>query len=336
MTKKYNQLTQEQRYKIEALKSTVTTQTQIAAIIGVHKSTISREFRRNIPRSGINTDKYIASRADEKTRQRHQGKRKRILLSDELKHQAKEWMIDKRYSPELIAAQWVKDEIKGVSYETLYKFIWDCKHSQKRKNKEFSNLYKHLKHRRRHRKRGNYKDSRGLIPNRVPLEKRPKIVDERKRFGDLEVDLIMGKAHKSALLVTVDRATLKTTIDKLKRKDPKIIAGKIIERMKRLPVKTFTFDNDPAFCMHEMIAKELHVETYFTRPYTFQDKGTIENRNGVIRRFFPKKTDFNSVTIEEVERVENEINNRPIRKFKYLSANEVFSQLQLKVAALHL
>jgi len=334
MTKKYNQLTLEQRYKIEALKSAATTQTQIAKIIGVHKSTISREFRRNIPRSGINADKYIATRADEKTRQRHQGKRKQILLNDDLKHQAKQWMIDKRYSPELIAAQWVKDQIKGVSYETLYKFIWDCKHSQKCKNKEFSNLYKYLKHRRRRRKRGNYKDSRGLIPNRVPIEKRPKIVNERKRFGDLEVDLIMGKAHKSALLVTVDRATLKTTMDKLKGKDPKIIADKIIERMKKLPVKTFTFDNDPAFCMHEVIAKELNVETYFTRPYTSQDKGTIENRNGVIRRFFPKKTDFNCVTIEEVQRVENEINNRPIRKFKYLSANEVFSQLKGSSVAL--
>jgi IS30 family transposase len=243
-------------------------------------------------------------------------------------------MIDKRYSPELIAAQWKKNQVKGVSYETLYKFIWDCKHSQKRKNKEFKNLYKHLKHRKRHRKRGNYKDSRGLIPNRVSIEKRPKIVDERKRFGDLEVDLIMGKAHKSALLVTVDRATLKTTMDKLKGKNPKFIAHKIVERMKELPVKTITFDNDPAFCMHEIIAQQLHVETYFTRPYTSQDKGTIENRNGVIRRFFPKKTDFNSVTGKEVKRVEIEINNRPIRKFKYLSANEVFSQLKGSSVAL--
>lgn len=334
MTKKYNQLTLEQRYKIEALKSAGTNQTQIAEIIGVHKSTVSREFRRNIPRSGINADKYIATRADQKTRQRHKDKRKQILFNDDLKHQAKEWMIDKCYSPELIAAQWKKNQVKGVSYETLYKFIWDCKHSQKRKNKEFKNLYKHLKHRKRHRKRGNYKDSRGLIPNRVSIEKRPKIVNERKRFGDLEVDLIMGKAHKSALLVTVDRATLKTTMDKLKGKNPKFIAHKIVARMKKLPVKTITFDNDPAFCMHEIIAQKLHVKTYFTRPYTSQDKGTIENRNGVIRRFFPKKTDFNSVTVKEVKRVEGEINNRPIRKFKYLSANEVFSQLKGSSVAL--
>lgn len=328
MTKTYNQLTLEQRYKIEVLNSVGTTQTEMAAVIGVHKSTISRELKRNMPRSGINADKYIAWRADQKTRQRHTSKFKHTWFTSELKQQAKGWMLVKRYSPELVSAQWKKDGIRGVSYESIYKFIWDCKHSQKRKNKEYKNLYKYLKHARRRRKRGNYKDSRGLIPNRVSIEKRPKIVDQRQRFGDLEVDLIMGKAHKSALLVTVDRATLKTTIDKLKGKDPRVIADKIIRRMKKLPIKTITFDNDPAFSLHQLIAKELHADTYFTRPYTSQDKGTIENRNGVIRIFFPKKTDFNYVTIEEVERVENEINNRPIRKFKYLSANEVFSQFK--------
>src|SRR5665647_3615297 len=118
MTKKYNQLTLEQRYKIEALKSAGTTQTKIAAMTGVDKSTISREFKRNIPGSGINADKYIAWRADEKTRQRHKVKLKRIRFTDELKQQAKQWMANKCYSPELVAAQWQKNQIKGVSYET--------------------------------------------------------------------------------------------------------------------------------------------------------------------------------------------------------------------------
>ena len=334
MTKKYNQLTLEQRYKIEALKSTGTTQTEIAAIIGVHKSTVSREFKRNICSSGINAFKYVAGKAEEKTRQRHKAKFKHIRFTDELKQQAQQWMTISRYSPELVAAQWKKDQTSAVSYETIYKFIWECKHSQKGVNKPFKNLYKLLKHRRRHRKRGNYKDSRGLIPNRVAIDKRPKIVDERKRFGDLEVDLIMGKAHKSALLVTVDRATLKTTIDKLVGKNPGVIASIIIQRLIHLPIKTLTFDNDPAFSMHELIAKKLNAQTYFTRPYTSQDKGTIENRNGVIRRFFPKKTDFNLVTNEQVKQVEIEINNRPIRKFNYLSANEVFSQLKGSSVAL--
>jgi IS30 family transposase len=88
--------------------------------------------------------------------------------------------------------------------------------------------------------------------------------------------------------------------------------------------KTMTFDNDQAFSQHEKIAEALNIKTYFTRPYTSQDKGTIENRNGVIRMFFPKKTDFNLIDKKEIKRVEREINNRPVRKFGYLTPNEVF------------
>jgi IS30 family transposase len=116
-------------------------------------------------------------------------------------------------------------------------------------------------------------------------------------------------------------------------KNATAISNKIITRMKRLPkIKTMTFDNDQAFSQHEKIANVLNVKTYFTRPYTSQDKGTIENRNGVIRQFFPKKTDFNLIEKKEIKRVEKELNNRPIRKFGYLTANEVFLQHKVSVA----
>lgn len=333
MTKKYKQLTPEQRYKIEALISINLKQTDIADIIGVHKSTISRELNRNIPKRGTGANVYCAENAQNKTRQRHQTKNKFIRFTPSLKKQLKEWMDKKRFSPELVAAQWKKDGINGVSHETIYKFIWECKKSNKRINREYKGLYKFLRHGRRKRKRGNYKDSRGLILNRVSIEKRPKVVDKRKRLGDLEGDLIMGKGHKSALVVTTDRATLKSTIDYLDGKDPKKITRKIIKRGKKMPrLKTITFDNDQAFSMHEIIAKKLNVKVYFTRPYTSQDKGTVENRNGIIRMFFPKKTDFTKVSLREIKRVENEINNRPVRKFGYLTPNEVFSRLKGRVA----
>jgi IS30 family transposase len=109
----------------------------------------------------------------------------------------------------------------------------------------------------------------------------------------MEVDLIIGKSHKSGLLVTLDRVTLITTIDKIKSKKPKHIKTLLMKRMlgNRF-IKTITFDNDQAFSLHHEIANELGVKTYFTRPYTSQDKGSIENRNGVIRRFYPKRTDL--------------------------------------------
>jgi len=333
MTKKYSQLTQEQRYKIEAYLEAGKSQTEIADLTHVNRSTISRELKRNVPSRGKGAKVYVAYKAQFKTVQRHAEKHKYTTFTDDLKKQMKIWMDTKRYSPELVAAQWKRENIKGVSHECMYKFIWQCKHTNKRKNVEYKSLYKYLKHGKRRRKRGNYKDTRGLIPNRVSIENRPKIVEKRKRFGDVEVDLVMGKKHQSALLVMVDRATLLTTIDKLKGKNSASITKKIIQRMKKLPaLKTMTFDNDQAFSQHEKIAKTLSIKTYFTRPYTSQDKGTIENRNGVIRQFFPKKTDFNLIENAEIKRVEKELNNRPIRKFGYLTPKEVFLQLKVSVA----
>jgi IS30 family transposase len=325
MTKTYNQLNLEQRYKIETLKSIGKTYTEIANIIGVHKSTISREIRRNVPQRGRGAKVYEANRAEYKTMLRHKLKPKQIKFTPALKLETKTMMKEDRFSPELVAAEWRKNGVIGVSYETIYKFIWTCKHSNKRKNTLFKNLYKSLRHGKRKRKRGNYRDSRGLIPNRVSIEKRPSIVEKRKRFGDIEADLIMGKAHQSALLVTVDRFTLKTTIDKLKGKDAKQVERTLLKRLQQMPpIKTITFDNDQAFRFHESIGRKLNAKTYFTRPYTSQDKGTIENRNGLIRMFFPKQTDFNNVSKAEIREVEKKINNRPVRKFNYLTPNEVF------------
>ena len=333
MTKKYNQLVPEQRYKIEAFIAAGKNQSEIAILVGVSKSTICMELKRNVPQRGIGAKIYNANNAQLKTNKRHSIKPKYTTFSLKLKFQMQSWMLTKKFSPELVIAQWKKDNIKGVSIECIYKFIWECKHSNKRVHMPFKNLYKDLKHGKRRRKRGNYKDTRGLIPNRVSIEKRPAIVKKRKRFGDIEVDLIMGKNHKSALLVTVDRATLTLTIDKLAGKKASEITAQIIKRMKKLPqLETMTFDNDQAFSQHEKIAKALSIKTYFTRPYTSQDKGTIENRNGVIRQFFPKKTDFNLIEKSEIKRVEKELNNRPIRKFGYLTPNEVFLSKKVSVA----
>ena len=332
MTKKYSQLTLTQRYQIEALKKAGLKQFEIANSLGVHKSTISREFKRNVPKRGTGAKTYIAKKAQTKTAKRHALKPKQILLTDELKEQIFTKMDAEKLSPELISAQWRKENKKGVSYETIYQFIWKNKFGNKRRDKKFKNLYKLLKHGKRRRKRGNYKDSRGLIPDRVSIVERSKIVVRRKRLGDIEVDLIIGKNHKGGLLVTLDRATMITTIDKINSKKPKHIKRLILKRMKnRNHLKTMTFDNDQAFSLHKEIAEELGIKTYFTRPYTSQDKGSIENRNGVIRRFYPKKTDFEKVTNYDIKKTEKIINNRPVRKFGYKTPNEVYL-LKAKVA----
>ena len=125
-----------------------------------------------------------------------------------------------------------------------------------------------------------------------------------------------------------DRASLHTLIKKLPGKGSFKVQNSIIQKFKKVKyqLQTFTFDNDKAYSGHVIIGEVLNVDTYFTRPYTSQDKGTVENRIGVIRRFFPKKTDLTLVTAKEVREVEKKLNNRPIRKFNYLTADQVLKE----------
>ena len=139
---------------------------------------------------------------------------------------------------------------------------------------------------------------------------------------------MMGKDHKSALLVLTDRTTLITMIDKLTGKTSAEVTQKIIERLSRFNsryIKSITFDNGKEFAGHTEIANKFNLKTYFTTPYTSQEKGTVENRIGVIRRFFPKKTDLRNVSNERIKQVELSINNRPIRKFNYLTPIETLN-----------
>ncbi|MDQ3141578.1 MAG: IS30 family transposase [Bacteroidota bacterium] len=325
MSKNYNQLSLEQRYQIEALFQAGIKQKLIAELIDVHPSTVCRELKRNIACRGQTAGKYKAANAQRKTGLRHQNKAKRIIFTDKIKSIVSIQLKNDKWSPELITNTAKLNGKTTVSHEWIYQWIWECKHSNTKENRQYKNLYKYLKHCKRRRKRGNRKDNRGVILNRTPIDKRPSIVDKRKRLGDLEIDLMMGKNHKAALLVLTDRASLHTRIKKLSKKDCISVKKGIISCLKKNKYKpqTLTFDNDLAFSRHQEIANYFKVSTYFTRPYTSQDKGTVENRIGVIRRFFPKKTNLIFVTDKQVNEVEKMLNNRPIRKFNYLTANQV-------------
>jgi IS30 family transposase len=146
MTKKYRQLNLVQRYKIEAYLALGKTQTAIANLLGVHKSTICRELQRNVAQRGLGAKKYMADRAQSKTEKRHITKPKHTRFTNILKEQMSILLSERKFSPELVAAQWRKDNTESVSHETMYQFIWNCKHTNRRENKRYKNLYKHLKH----------------------------------------------------------------------------------------------------------------------------------------------------------------------------------------------
>lgn len=268
---------------------------------------------------GRYANEYRPELAQRKTNQRHCDKRKHIRFTEDLQQQATHWLTEEKLSPELISGRWAVQGTDGVSHEAIYQWIWRGKAN---KDPATAELYKHLKHGRKRRKRGNYNDSRGILSDRVGIEQRPKVVEQRTRLGDLEADFMMGKAHKSALLVITDRATLLTRLKKVTSRQADCTESAIEQMLERVPkafIKTLTLDNDKGFANHRSIGSKLDADVYFTRPYTSQDKGTVENRIGVIRQFLPKGTDLREISAQRIKTIERHLNNRPIRKFDYLS-----------------
>lgn len=331
MSKNYTQLGLGQRYQIEAYLKAGMSQKLIAEQLDVHPSTISRELSRNIAKAGQTCGSYVALNAQRKTTLRHQQKPKHVIFSQPMKAWVLKKLVTDKWSPELVSTEGKKSGQCPLSTEWLYQWIWKCKKGNKLEDRPYKTLHRELKHGRRRRKRGKIKKDRGIIPNRISIEQRPVIVQQRKRLGDIEVDLMLGARHNGSILVMTDRATLDTQLIKLKTKNSDEVTKAIIKRLSRLDYKpkTLTFDNDKAFINHSVFRKILGVQTYFTRPYTSQDKGTVENRIGVLRRFFPKKTDLTFVTHLEVAQAEKKLNNRPVRKFNYQTPKQV---LQRKIA----
>jgi len=220
-------------------------QSKIADIIGVHRSTISRELNRNVANTEARSNAYCPDQAQQFTDQRHQQKPKHRRFTEDLKEQARRWLTEEKLSPELISGRWQVMGMPGVSHEAIYQWIWTAKHAGDPNDK---NLYKDLKHGTGKRKRGNRQDSRGKITGRTSPAERPEVVEERSRLGDIEVDLMVGKNHKSALLVLTDRTTLLTKLKKVTSRKADPMATHITEQLDHLPsafVKTLTFDNDP-------------------------------------------------------------------------------------------
>ena len=311
-------------------------QKDIAISIGVHKSTISRELKRNVNKRGRHAKLYNSDRAQDKAIIREKAKLKRNELSKEVLKYIRKRLKEDKWSPEYISKRGRLEIGEFPSHETIYKYIWKCKRSLKRKYKVDQKLHKYLRHHGRRRKRKNVKGNRGCIPNRTPMDKRPKIANQRRRYGDIEVDLMMGKNHKPALIVMTDRKYRTTRLIKIATKNALVIAKKIIKKMKweKEQLYTMTFDNGLEFAKHELISDILGVKTYFTRPYTSQDKGTVENRIGVIRRFIPKGTDTSNVHHSTIKSIENKLNNRPMKLFNYLTPNEMKNKIK-KVALVY-
>ena len=309
-------LTAEQRYKIECYIGNGFTQKYIALKLKVSPSTICRELRRNADeRNG----QYRATLAISKCEKRHKTKAKHIRCTPEVtKHVFK--YLDMDYSPEQIVGFSKRHDIPCVSHETIYQMVLND-------TKNGGDIFTHLRRRRKKRqKRGNKYKSRGIIPNRRDISERPNVVEEKKRVGDLEMDLVIGKDHQGAILTINDRATGMVKIELLEGKTAEEVAAAVLGTLKgwKSFLHTITTDNGREFAWHEKIAKKLNIDYFFARPYHSWERGANENFNGLLRQYFPKGSDFSLITKEELKKVEKKLNNRPRKRFGFLSPIEVF------------
>jgi len=309
-------LTRAQRYEISAMLQAGVAKKLICERINRDKSVISRELRRN---RDSRTGKYIPDLAQRKYEQRQKTKPKFIHFTKEIQQKVID-DLKEDWSPEQIVGRAKLNGEKCVSHETIYGFVWQDK-------KRGGCLYKHLRNKgKKYKKRGDYYKSRGIIKDRITIDERPKIVDDKNRFGDLEVDTIIGKNHKGALLTITDRTSLLEWIAKLSGKNATELAMKIVKVLEPFEeyIHTITSDNGKEFAEHKKISRELNVNFYFAHPYKSYERGCNENANRLIRQYIPKKTDFNTIDNKHIIRIQEKLNNRPRKKLGFLAPNEYF------------
>jgi len=308
----YTQLTLLQRYQIHAWFKAGFNQTEIAKEIGCHKSTISRELRRNRGKRD-----YYALLAQLLAAKRRRNSHKPRISK-------RTWRLIERYlrlewSPQQIHG-WLKRQRKPtVSPERIYQYIY----ADQRRG---GTLYRHLRSQKKQRRRYRGYLRRGQIPNRVSIDERPTIVAAKRRLGDWEADTIIGANHQGALLSITERKSKLVRLIKLKDKCASTVRRTAIKLLAPLRdrLHTITVDNGKEFCEHEALAAELSCQIYFAHPYASWERGVNENTNGLIRQYFPKKYDFSQITNRAVQRAEARLNNRPRKTLGYRTPNEVF------------
>jgi IS30 family transposase len=308
----YKQLAREQRYQIYALKKAGQNQSQIALVVGCHKSTISRELRRNCGQRG-----YYPRLADQAARQRHREAYHPRITAETW--QQVELLLGQQCSPEQITGRLKLWRQPSVSHERIYLYIY----ADKRRG---GTLHSHLRSQKKQRKRYSGYIRRGQIPNRVSIDERPKIVATKGRFGDWEADTIVGARHKGGILSIVERKSKLTRLSKLATKSAAEMKSACVALLAPLAarVHTITVDNGKEFCDHKHIAALLQARIYFAHPYASWERGLNENTNGLVRQYFPKKYDFARISEKDLQQVEDLLNNRPRKTLGYRTPNEVF------------
>jgi Transposase and inactivated derivatives, IS30 family len=316
---KGKQLTQLERFYIEKRIAEGVNQSSIARELAVCRSTISRELKRNADPTfnGL----YSSRRAETLARARRaqtSAHNAFIPLSPQTQDFVRQ-ALALHTSPEVISGRLKRLFDITVSKNRLYRHIH-------RDRLAGGALYLELPHRGKRYRYDTGDPRRSPIPDRVGIEHRPAEAELKQHPGHVEIDTIFGKDQKSFLLTVVDKATKQVIIRKLpnKRAESVVAAFSDIVANTFCEFKTLTADNGAEFAQHKQIAQVTGAKVFFARPYHSWERGLNEHTNGLIRRFYPKGTDFNEVSDEDIARLEHILNIRGRKSLGYRSPNEVF------------
>jgi len=314
----YTHLSAIERGQVQAMIREGHSQAQIARALGRNRSTISRELARNHA-------SYDAQSAQKRySSRREECRRGRSLDYPPLRRYVLDGMAQ-GWSPEQVSGRlWL--DYPGVprmrvSVETIYRFIYQ--------DEKWGALMRPYLRRRkpRRQRRGGPRPTRPVIPNRVSIEHRPACVNELARYGDWEGDTILGRNQKGAIVTLVERKSMLTKAALLQTKQADPVAGAITQLLAPLPPQwrhTLTLDNGTEFYHHEKIHQAIGIDIYFSHTYAACERGRNENTNGLIRQYLPKSSDFTVITPQLLQRIIDELNNRPRKKLGYRTPLEVF------------
>ena len=318
MTQCYRHLQYDERCQIRALHKQGVSISEIARQLGRHKSTVSRELRRNAGKAG-----YRHKQAQRKSEQR-----RRLASSGPRKLTAAVWNIVRtllllHWSPEQIAGRLKRCGVVSVSFSWLYQRI----HQDRARG---GKLYIFLRQRGRKRRcKAAGAAGRGCIPHRRDISERPAAVDEKRRAGDWEGDTIIGKGHQGAAVTLVERVSKYLVLKSVARKTAALVGHAVTD----LPapfaplVLTLTFDNGKEFAGHRDIAQALSADVYFARPYSSWERGLNEHTNGLVRQYVGKGETLCDIDPARLQQAADRINHRPRRELDFRTPHEVFSEV---------
>lgn len=326
--KTYRRLTFPERVVIETMLSQGQSRACIAEKLNRKRSTIGREVNKWISGGG----KYESFLADWCARDDFKNKHNKDKISTHPK--LKKYIyagLKMGWSPEQIAGRikidFPLDKIMTISHEAIYQYIY--RQPQGKENKRLIALLTRHKSRRRSSKRNNR--AKGKIKFGVSIDLRPAHIADRMQPGHWEGDLMIGANQASAIATMVERKTRFTYIIKLKNRKSETVTTGFMTQLNKLDgnlKRTMTYDNGFEMANHQWLTEQTGTEIYFAHPYSSWERGTNENTNGLIRRFLPKKTNFNKISETRLNVIQDTLNNRPRKILNYLTPTE---DLQLEI-----